>query len=34
MTQVDQFFMSPPDQFLMSLDTRAPEQRIAVSYVS
>jgi hypothetical protein len=23
MTKVDQFFMSPPDQFLMSLDTRA-----------
>jgi hypothetical protein len=21
MTQVDQFFMSPPDQFLMSLDS-------------
>ena len=21
MTQVDQFFMSPPDQFLMSFDT-------------
>jgi len=23
MTQVDQFFMSPPDQFLMSFDTYA-----------
>jgi hypothetical protein len=22
MTQVDQFFMSPPDQFLMSFDTQ------------
>jgi len=22
MTQVDQFFMSPPDQFLMSLDNK------------
>jgi hypothetical protein len=33
MTQVDQFFMSPPDQFLMSFDTEG-AGRLCYSYLT
>ena len=34
MTQVDQFFMSPPDQFLMSFDMASARSIIAFSFVA
>jgi hypothetical protein len=32
MTQVDQLFISPPDQFLMSLDTSPMRRRLRIDY--